>query len=541
MNSVYVIGHRQPDTDSICSVIGYAELLNMDEPGVYVPARCGDIGPETRWALAEFRAEAPVYVESVEPGIADIPYLDTRSARADVPTVDVASLMDQYDMRNIPIVDADGRLAGLVSEYGLARAYVTGEQEESLSVGRMRLEDLARILSANVLVGAGEEIEGRVYTAIDALHVTLSHLTAHDIAIVGDNEPAQLTLISAGITGMIVADGAPVGERVLTAARAQEVSILATGLDAFAVGRRLHLSAPAGQIMETDVPTVTLDDSLELAKRLVASSKYRTACVVDEDGRYLGLLSRSTLMQDVQKAVILLDHNEAAQAVDGIEEADILEIIDHHRLGAISTLKPVRFLNDPVGSTCTIITTRFMEAGRDPSPRTAGLLLCGILSDTLVLRMSTTTSLDRRAVEYLAEIAGRDPGELGTALIEKGMAVDDVPIEEQLSCDTKTYSLFRREVVIAQVMVPSFAFPQSHGDEIRRELGRLRASRRADLAVALYTSVLEDASLAYFAAADDGLLDRLGIGDQPLRLDGVLSRKKDFLPRLGQLLRQHPA
>ena len=541
MNSVYVIGHRQPDTDSICSVIGYAELLNMDEPGVYIPARCGDVGAETRWALAEFRAEPPIYIESVEPGIADIPYLDTRSTRADVPTVDVAALMDQYDMRNIPIVDTDGRLAGLVSEYGLARSYVTGQQEESLSVPPMRLEELARILSATVLVGAHDEIEGRVYTAIDALHVTLSRLTAHDIAIVGDNEPAQLTLISAGIAAMIVADGAPVGERVLNAARAQNVSILATGLDAFAVGRRLHLSAPAGQIMETDVPTVTLDDSLEHAKDLVSSSKYRTACVVDEDGRYLGLLSRTSLMQDVQKAVILLDHNEAAQAVDGIEEADILEIIDHHRLGAISTLKPVRFLNDPVGSTCTIITTRFMEAGRDPSPQTAGLLLCGILSDTLVLRMSTTTSLDRRAVEYLAGLAGRDPVALGTSLIEKGMAVDDVPIEEQLACDTKTYTLFRRHVVIAQVMVPSFAFPEAHGAEIRRELGRLRAMHRADLAIALYTSVLENGSLAFFAAVDDAMLAHLGLDNQPLRLEEVLSRKKDFVSRLGPLLRQLPS
>ena len=541
MNSVYVIGHRQPDTDSICSVIGYAELLNMDEPGVFIPARCGEINPETRWALDEFGADPPVFVESVEPGIADIPYIDTRSARADVPTVDVAAMMDQFDMRNIPIVDAGGRLVGLVSEYGLARAYVTGQQEESLTVSRMRVEDLARILSATVLVGADEEIEGRVYTAIDALHVTLSRLTAHDIAIVGDNEPAQLTLISAGIAGMIVADGAPVGERVLNAAQAQNVAILATGLDAFAVGRRIHLSAPAGEVMEPDVPTVTLDDSLEQAKHLVASSKFRTACVVDEDGRYLGLLSRNSLMQDVEKAVILLDHNEAAQAVDGIEEADILEIIDHHRLGAISTLKPVRFLNDPVGSTCTIITTRFMEAGRDPSPRTAGLLLCGILSDTLVLRMSTTTSLDQRAVEYLAGIAGRDPVELGTTLIEKGMAVDDVPVEQQLACDTKSYTLFRHEVVIAQVMVPSFAFPRDHGAEIRRELGRVRAQHRADLAVALYTSVLENGSLAFFAAADDAVLARLGLEGQPLRLDEVLSRKKDFVPRLGQLLRQLPA
>jgi manganese-dependent inorganic pyrophosphatase len=182
-----------------------------------------------------------------------------------------------------------------------------------------------------------------------------------------------------------------------------------------------------------------------------------------------------------------------------------------------------------------------MEAGRDPSPQTAGLLLCGILSDTLVLRMSTTTSLDRRAVEYLAGLSGRDPVTLGTTLIEKGMAVDDVPIETQLACDTKTYTLFRHDVVIAQVMVPSFAFPEAHSSEIRRELGRLRATHRADLAVALYTSVLENASLAFFAAVDDALLTRLGLEDQPLRLDEVLSRKKDFVPRLGQLLRQLPA
>jgi manganese-dependent inorganic pyrophosphatase len=538
MNSVYVIGHRQPDTDSICSVIGYAELLNLDEPGVYIPARCGECNAETEWVLNEFRAEPPAYVESVEPGIADIPYIDTRSARTDVPTVDVAALMDQYDMRNIPIVDPQGRLAGLVSEYGLARAYVTGQRVEPLTVPSIRLDDLARILYAEVLVAAHERLEGRVYTAIDALHVTLSRLTSHDVAIVGDNEPAQLTLISAGIAAMIVADNAPVGERVLSAARAQGVSILATEIDPFSVGKRLHLSAPAGMIMETDVPTVTLEDSLEVAKHLVSTSKFRTACVVDDEGRFLGLLSRTSLMQDVQKAVILLDHNEPAQAVDGIENADILEIIDHHRLGVISTLKPVRFLNDPVGSTCTIITTRFMEAGRDPTPATAGLLLAGILSDTLVLRMSTTTSLDRRAVEYLASIVGRDPVAFGMTLIEKGMAVDNVPVEEQLARDTKTYSFFHREVVIAQVMVPSFAFPRAHGAEILRELERLRSAGRADLAVALYTSVFENASLAFFAAADDTWLVRLGLDAQPVLLQDVMSRKKDFVPRLGQMIRQ---
>jgi len=197
-----------------------------------------------------------------------------------------------------------------------------------------------------------------------------------------------------------------VGERVIAAARTRGASVLATTLDAFSVGKMISLSLPARMIMETDVPTVRLEDSLEYAKTVVSNSKFRTACVVGERGQHIGLISRTTLMQDVQKAVILLDHNEFSQAVDGIERADILEIIDHHRLGAISTLKPVKFLNDPVGSTSTLVTNKFIEAGVEPSPSTAGLLLAGILSDTMVMKLSTTTPVDIRAADTLR----RSPG-----------------------------------------------------------------------------------------------------------------------------------
>src|SRR5690554_4174448 len=204
LNKIYIIGHRQPDTDSICSVIGYAELRNRTEPGRYIPARCGEVNAETEFALRKFNAEAPVYIASVEPTVSDIP-LDTRSVRQDVPTVDVADLMDTYDMRNMPITDEDETLVGLVSEYGLARAYVRKNPREQLSLIPMRLETLARILDARTVVPALETLgEGRVYTVIDALHVTLSRMTSDDIVIVGDNEPAQLALISAGVAALII-------------------------------------------------------------------------------------------------------------------------------------------------------------------------------------------------------------------------------------------------------------------------------------------------------------------------------------------------
>ncbi len=242
-------------------------------------------------------------------------------------------------------------------------------------------------------------LEGRVYIAIDALHVTLGKMTAKDIAVVGDNEPAQLALVSAGIACLIIARrGAGRGTCCRGCSRTG-VCVLSTGLDAFGVGKMINLSLPAREVMETNVPVLAFTDTIAHARQVVSASKFRAACVVDSDGTLAGILTRTTLLDDVRRSVILLDHNEASQAVDGIEEADIVEIIDHHRLGAITTLKPIRFLNDPVGATSTIIAMKFMESGLTPSRAVAGALLSGILSDTLALRMSTTTHRDIKAVK----------------------------------------------------------------------------------------------------------------------------------------------
>jgi len=535
MHKIYVIGHRQPDTDCTCSVLGYTEFLNIRSPGVYIAARCGELNAETRFVLSRFQAEPPVLLESVEPNVSDLPFTYVQSARRDMPTIDVAEMMAGSDMRNMPITGDEGRFLGLVSEYGLANAYVKRETGP-LEIPGIDVTVLARILDAELVVKARDRLRGQVYIAIDALHVALSRLTSDDVAVVGDNEPSQLALISAGIAALIVADGAPVGERVITAAKAREVSIMATPLDAFGVGKMIHLSLPAGQVMATDVPVVRGEDTLEYAKRLVANSRYRTACVVREDGTLSGMISRNSLLDEVQKSVILLDHNEYAQAVDGIEKAEILEIIDHHRLGAISTLKPVRFLNEPVGSTSTIVTGMFMEEEITPSGNTAGLLLAGILSDTLVLKMSTTTRKDEEAVGYLAGLTGLDPVAFGTELLREGMDLDRLPLTELLTQDTKRYTLSGKDVVIAQVMVASTAYAATHAEEIRQVLESLRKAHGADLYLVLFTNVIGNAS-ELFAAGDHGTLQSLGYAAQPLELSGVMSRKKDFLPAFGAQLR----
>jgi manganese-dependent inorganic pyrophosphatase len=537
MNQIYLFGHQKPDTDSIASVIGYAEFKNRSEPGRYIPARCGELNPETRYMLERFRIESPAFIPSVEPRLSDIIYKPVFALTAGVPTVDVATLMVKEGIRNVVITDTAGKPVGIVGEHALAAAYLRKIHLAELAVTPVPVETLARILNADIAVSAHAVLEGRVYIAIDALHVTLAKMTAKDIAVAGDDEPAQLAFIAAGIACLIIAEGAPAGERVTAAAKKKGVSVLTTPLDAFGVGKMINLSLPAREVMEQGVPVLSLTDTIAHARQVVSGSKFRAACVVRADGTLAGVLTRTTLLDDVRRAVILLDHNEASQAVDGIGEAEIVEIIDHHRLSPITTLKPVKFLNDPVGATSTIIAKKFMESGLVPSPGIAGVLLCGILSDTLALRMSTTTHHDRVAVKFLAPIAGVEPEELGTSLLERGMDLSGVPLASLLTRDTKEFDLSKRKVIIAQVMVPSFSWNRERSAAIFAELAALQAGTKTDLAIVLFTSVMENASDVY-GAADETLISRVFGAGLPLRFDGVMSRKKDFLPWLGDRLRE---
>jgi manganese-dependent inorganic pyrophosphatase len=536
MHQIYCFGHRQPDTDSIASVIGYAAFLNTAEPGKYIPARCGELNPESRYMLRRFGVPEPVFVDSVEPRLSDITYKPVFSLREDVPTVDVAALMAKEGIRNVVITDAADRPVGMVGEHALAGAYLRKIHIAELTVTPIPVGTLARILSAEVVVSTHETLEGRVYIAIDALHVTLAKMTKNDIAVVGDDEPSQLAFISAGIACLIIAEGAPAGERVIAEAKKRGVTVLSTDLDAFGVGKMINLSLPAREVMETEMPILRFDDTLAQARKVVSSSKFRAACVVTKEGTLAGVLTRTTLLDEVRKPVILLDHNEASQAVDGIGEAEIVEIIDHHRLGTITTLKPIRFLNDPVGSTSTIIAMKFFESGRTPSPAVAGVLLCGILSDTLALRMSTTTSRDRAAVENLAKVAGVNPGEVGIALLEQGMDLSGASLKTILARDTKEFELSERKVLISQVMVPSFAWNRERAGEIQAEILSMKEAGEADIVLVLFTSVMDNASDCY-GEADPELLSLLFGKALPVHLDGVMSRKKDFLPWLGAKLR----
>ena len=445
--------------------------------------------------------------------------------------------MAKEGIRNVVITDSLGKPVGIIGEHALARAYIEKVHLAELAVTPIAVETLARILEARIIVSAHETLEGRVYIAIDALHVTLGKMTKKDIAVVGDNEPAQLALISAGIACLIIAGGAPVGERLAKAAEKQVVSVLATDLDAFIVGRMINLSLPAGEIMEKNVPVLTLSDSVIYARKVVSGSKFRAACVVSEEGKLAGVLTRTTLLNDVRKSVILLDHNEASQAVNGILEADVVEIIDHHRIAPVTTLKPIKFLNDPVGATSTIIAMKYRESGIIPSKSIAGLLLSGILSDTLALRMSTTTQKDIKTVEYLVEISGEDPDELGISLLKEGMALSEFSLHDLLTRDKKEVDLQGLKVIISQVMTPSFSWNRERNEEIKEEMSKILSDKGVSLFITLFTNVLENSSEIYGVGYTELTKELFG-EEMPVRFEGVMSRKKDFLPWLGKKIRE---
>ena len=536
MKKTYIIGHRHPDTDSICSAIGYADLLNRNGLGNYIPACCGKLNAESRYALSKFGVDEPALVLNVEPSVSDLSRIHQEKALGSTPTIDVIHMMDEKDMRNLPIIDESGKLLGLVSEHGLARAYVSNTKMDTLAVSPIPVETLTRILHGEIRVKKHDVLEGAVYISIDALHVILSRITEKDIAIVGDDEPTQLALVSAGIAALIIADSAPVGERLLASAEARGVTVIATDADAFGVANLIHLTLPAERIMSTDVPRVRMEDTIEYVQQVVSNAKYRAACVVDADGNLIGTISRNTLMEDAAKAVILLDHNEYGQAVQGIETADIVEIIDHHRLGAMTTLKPIRFDMEPVGSTSTIIAGRFREAGITPSKEIAGVLLSGILSDTLGLKMSTTTKKDVDMVAYLSAHAEVDAEEYAEELISEGMALAGMTQSALLDRDTKELTLSAKRVIIAQVLVPSYEYAAARKDEIYEALReKLNEPHAPDMYIALYTSVSEMGS-DMFAVADDKLLASSLHWDSPMHLPGVVSRKKDFVPKFGHIL-----
>jgi manganese-dependent inorganic pyrophosphatase len=534
---VYVTGHRNPDTDSIASAIGYAELKGRLDPDTdYVPVRLGDLNVQTRWVLDRAGAPEPELLVHVMLRVSDVMRTAFPQETHREPVRQVGLLLNRDDgIDVVPVADDSGALLGMVTERTLARRYVRESREASRLDAPTAVAAITAVLEGEQLAGEAEhEVSGRVWVLAMATESLPLGFSAGDVVVVGDRPRAQRIAIEVGVGLLVVSNGCRPDDEVLALARERGTAVVASPLDSYVTSRMITLSAPCRALMDADPLVVRPDDLVADIAETVKDVDYRAAVVVDGRGVPVGLVTRSDLVGPQPRRVLLVDHAEQAQSVVGIEQAEIVEILDHHHIGSIETHVPVRATFDPVGSTATLVIERFRQAGMEPSRPAATLLLGAVLSDTVLLNSPTTTERDRAVVAYLEQILALDATAFGREMFEQTTDLDRVAAEEIVARDAKAYETGSGQTVsIAQVETVGRGLGDRR-DELLAALDEVRRREGHALTALMVTDILakgtelyvsgdrHTAARAFGRPADGGVLE----------LPGVMSRKKQVVPKL---------
>ncbi|MHB8070767.1 MAG: putative manganese-dependent inorganic diphosphatase [Candidatus Cryosericum sp.] len=541
---VIVTGHKNPDTDSVCSALGYAFYKNRTDPSsVYIAVRGGELNDETRFVLDRFGFRVPPLLRSLMPQVQDIPRKRLVTVSPSTRVGKAAILMKENRIHSLPVVDEASVVRGVVDAVDVATAYAEQLEHADLLPYVVELDTLVRQLEARVLLNTAEpkQLKGRLLVVTGSPGRLVS--AAEDVSIIISEGVPRDDILQAcsGVTTIIITGGTDPANAAMTWPL-QVSLVLETDMTVTQALRALWSSIPVSAFMEGTVPLLSMTDTLERAKKAVLDSSARCAVVLDSFHRPVNIVTRSDLIRFSRKKVVLVDHNETLQAVDGVEEADILEIIDHHRVGDISTFRPIYFYNEPVGSTCTIVAELCTENGVFLPRSVAGLLLSGILSDTMNLNLSTTTPKDVRAVRRLAATIGIDAEAYGLELLEngsvmfKGLAAADV-----LMRDFKEFVLFDTRIGVSQAVVFNFDRIRERESEFKQAMNDLKRRMGLEMVAFLATDPLSRRSYLIVAGPVEACEEAFGVHveDGHAILDGILSRKKDFIPPMADVLSRY--
>jgi manganese-dependent inorganic pyrophosphatase len=531
---IYVTGHKNPDTDSIASSIGLAELrTRLDVANRYVPVRLGEVNAQTRWLLDRSGAPEPEFLSHIRLRVCDVMTSDFPVADEDEPVREAGLTMAREDVDLVPVVSSAGALVGVISERGLARRYIRESRETSSLVDSpTAISAIVGVLEGRLVAGDEHgQVAGRVWVhSMDPQSRT--GIAPGDVVVVGDRPEAQHLAIELGADLVVISNGAEPSEEALAFARERGTAVICSPLDSYVTGRMITLAAPCRSVMDSDPLTVHLGDLVADVAETVKDIHYHAAVAVDGQ-RPVGLVTRSDLVSPRPRRVILVDHAELAQSVPGVDEAEIVEILDHHHIGSVETTVPVRATFDPVGSTATLIVERFRQSGMEPSPSTATMLLGAVLSDTVILNSPTTTERDRAVVEYFERVLRLDATEFGREMFEQTSDVSKVPAEDIVTRDAKEYEVGAGTLCIAQIETVGRAVLERQEELLEAmEAVRVRsgylcyALMLTDIlakgTVLLVTGERAPAERAFGDTEIDGIVD----------LPGVMSRKKQLAPRL---------
>lgn len=539
--TVYVVGHRNPDTDSICSAIAYAELCRRQGRRDVQAARAGELNRQTEFILESLGVPAPERLNDVFPRVRDILAGEPITVAADAPLIQALDIMRRRDIRMLPVVDAVGRAGGaLVLKRLTERIFLADEGD-----------GIRRVLTSPASIGAclkaaplclfdeRREEELDLFVGAMAAETFRRHLANADparaVVLTGDRGDIQRDAVALGVRLLVVTGGLPVDEEVLAAARARRVSVLSSPRDTASSALLARLSTPVRHLVDAGIPAVALGDRVSEVRGLLLRGSTPGLLALDRDGRIAGVVTKTNLLSPSSVKLILVDHNELSQAVPGADQVEILEVIDHHRLGNFHTDAPIRFINQPLGSTCSVVATLYRQAGLDPEPRVAGLLLAGLLSDTVLLKSPTTTPSDVELSVWLGVQAGLDPAEFGRRIFEASSALSGYPdVASLLTADFKEYESGGRRFGLGQVEVVTLEEFHTRRAALADGLAALREERRLNLAGLLVTDIVAQTSLL-LVKGDGELLNLIvypRLADDLFELKGVLSRKKQLVPHL---------
>ena len=539
-HKVVVIGHRNPDTDSICSAIAYAELKNRTSTLVCEPRRAGKMNQETEFVLKKFGVTPPRMCTDVNPKIRDVDYREMPGIPGSTSLRRAWKIMRDQQIDTLSITSADNELEGIITVKDLATANMDVFDTAVLAKSRTSYKNILETLNGTMVVGNADAVctTGHIKIGTATPEMLESSVEKGDIVILSNRYESQLCAIEKEASLLIICNGAKVGRTIQRIADETGVAIMTTPVDTYAAGKLISQCAPISYYMTRDnILKFTLVTPVADVLRVMAKVRHRYFPILDEEGKYCGMVSRRNVIALRKRRIILVDHNEATQAVEGFDQAEILEIIDHHRIGSLETSGPVYFRNQPVGCTATIITQMYDENGVDIAPQIAGLLLAAILSDTLAFRSPTCTPVDENTAKRLAKIAGVDIEEFSTEMFEAGEKLDGKTPEEVFLQDFKVFMCGDIRFGVAQGSYMTRKNLQAAQALLQPYLEEARNKQNVEDLYMLLTDVPKEESVVictgrYAAEVLSNGFESRPAADGSWTLPGVVSRKKQFIPAM---------
>ncbi|MCM1245529.1 MAG: putative manganese-dependent inorganic diphosphatase [Roseburia sp.] len=542
---VYVIGHKNPDTDSICSAIAYAELKNRLHGGGYCAARAGQINQETQYILTFFQASAPLYIEDVMTEVRDIEIRKTKGVSGDISLKKAWNMMRELDVVTLPVTTQEGSLSGLITIGDIATAYMDVYDNCILSTAGTSYKNILETLEGEMLIGDKDAVytKGEVIIAAANPDVMENYIHKGDMVILGNRYESQLCAIEMGAACIIVCMNAKVSKTIQKLASEQGCSIIVTPYDTFTVARMINQSMPIEYFMKRNhLTTFRLSEKTEDIREIMGKKRHRDFPVLDAQDKYVGMISRRNLLNLKKKQLILVDHNEVSQTVDGIEYAHILEIIDHHRIGTLETLEPVLFRNQPLGCTATIIYQMYQENGIEIPKNIAGLLMAAIISDTLMFRSPTCTEIDQRAAEELSGICGVEIEEFAIDMFGAGSDLSSREPADIFGQDMKRFEVNDIEFCVSQINSMNSIELKEIQEKLVPYLEEVFASLGVSMAFVMLTNIVKESTelLCFGERAKEVVKEAFQLhGDMNrIILKGLVSRKKQLIPSLVSVLQQ---